>query len=58
MNCHSCTLNLSLFGGTEETIASLGLGRPNYCTIHNDTPQVRGMINTVKYLVKVEEVKS
>ncbi len=42
----------------KETIASLGLGRPNYCTIHNDTPQVRGMINTVKYLVKVEEVKS
>ena len=38
-------------------IEALGLGRPNWEKIHNDTPQIRGMINKVTHLVKVEEVK-
>jgi large subunit ribosomal protein L30 len=38
------------------TIKALGLGRPNYFVIKNDTPQIRGMINKVRHLVKVEEV--
>lgn len=38
------------------TIEALGLGRPNYVKIHNDTPQIRGMINKVTHLVKVEEI--
>lgn len=37
------------------TIEALGLGRPNYSTVKKDTPQIRGMINVVKHLVKVEE---
>lgn len=41
----------------KRTIEALGLGRPNYEKIHNDTPQIRGMINKVSHLVKVEEVK-
>lgn len=39
----------------KQTIEALGLGRPNYSTVKNDTPQIRGMINVVKHLVKVEE---
>ena len=39
------------------TIEALGLGRPNWEKVHNDTPQIRGMINKVKHLVKVEEIK-
>ncbi|MBU0474854.1 MAG: 50S ribosomal protein L30 [Bacteroidetes bacterium] len=39
------------------TIESLGLGRPNYNIIHNDTPQIRGMINKVSHLLKVEEIE-
>jgi large subunit ribosomal protein L30 len=39
------------------TIKALGLGRPNWEKTHNDTPQIRGMINKVKHLVKVEEIK-
>jgi large subunit ribosomal protein L30 len=38
------------------TIEALGLGRPNYSVVKRDTPQIRGMINAVKHLVKVEEV--
>ncbi|MBK7103970.1 MAG: 50S ribosomal protein L30 [Ignavibacteriae bacterium] len=38
------------------TIKALGLGRPNYSKIHNDTPQIRGMINKVHHLVKFEEI--
>jgi large subunit ribosomal protein L30 len=34
-------------------IASLGLGRINKVKEHNDTPQIRGMINKVKHLVEV-----
>ncbi|GMU85625.1 MAG: 50S ribosomal protein L30 [Ignavibacteriales bacterium] len=41
----------------KRTIVALGLGRPNYSKIVNDTPQIRGMINKVSHMVKVEEVK-
>ena len=41
----------------KRTIRALGLGRPNYFVVKNDTPQIRGMINRVRTLVKVEEVK-
>ena len=40
----------------KRTIEALGLGRPNYEKIHNDTPQIRGMIRVVNHLVTVEEV--
>ena len=39
------------------TIKALGLGRPNYSVVKKDTPQIRGMINRVRHLVVVEEVK-
>jgi len=39
------------------TIKALGLGRPNWEKIHNDTPQIRGMLNKVTHLVTVEEIK-
>ncbi|GAB1430070.1 50S ribosomal protein L30 [Ignavibacteria bacterium] len=38
------------------TIKALGLGRPNYSVEHQLTPQIAGMINTVKHLVKVEKL--
>ncbi|MFA3782849.1 50S ribosomal protein L30 [Melioribacteraceae bacterium 4301-Me] len=38
------------------TIEALGLGRPNYFVIKNDTPQIRGMIRKVSHLLKVEEI--
>ena len=40
----------------KRTVKALGLGRPNYVKIHNDTPQIRGMIRKVSHLVKVEEI--
>ncbi|MEK6649685.1 MAG: 50S ribosomal protein L30 [Bacteroidota bacterium] len=42
---------------TKRTIKALGLGRPRYSVVKTDTPQVRGMINVVRHLVTVEEVK-
>jgi len=39
------------------TVKALGLGRPNSEKIHTDTPQIRGMIEKVKHLLKVEEIK-
>lgn len=41
----------------KRTIEALGLGRPNYWVVKNDTPQIRGMISKVRHLVKVEDVK-
>mgnify|MGYP003541765155 FL=1 len=41
----------------KKIIEALGLGRPNWERLHNDTPQIRGMIRKVTHLVKVEEVK-
>ncbi|MCE1165789.1 MAG: 50S ribosomal protein L30 [Bacteroidetes bacterium] len=38
----------------KRTIEALGLGRPNYSVVKKDSPQIRGMIEKVKHLVKVE----
>jgi len=37
-----------------ETVRGLGLRKINHVVELTDTPQVRGMINTVHYLVHVE----
>lgn len=41
----------------KRTIKALGLGRPHYVAVHNDTPAIRGMIRAVQHLVVVEEAK-
>lgn len=38
------------------TIEALGLGRPNYFNVLPDNEQIRGMVNKVSHLVKVEKV--
>jgi len=50
----------SIIGRPEDqklTIEALGLGRPNWVRVHNDTPQIRGMIRKVTHMVKVEDYK-
>ncbi len=37
------------------TLMSLGLHRLNQSVVHNDCASLRGMINKVRHLVKVEE---
>jgi len=37
------------------SIAGLGLRRINHTVEVEDTPSIRGMVNQVSYLVKVEE---
>tara|TARA_Y100001970_G_C14098799_1_gene784272 strand:- start:512 stop:688 length:177 start_codon:yes stop_codon:yes gene_type:complete len=41
----------------KRTLVALGLKRINQSVEKQDSPQIRGMINRVDYLVKVEEVK-
>ena len=36
------------------TMEALGLRRMNHSVIHEDTPQIRGMLHQVHYLVRVE----
>ena len=53
------TLVKSLIGSKKDHIATanaLGLRKINKTVEHEDTPQIRGMINKVDYLLKVEEV--
>lgn len=38
----------------KRTLEALGLRRPNHSVIHNDTPQIRGMVAQVSYLIRVE----
>jgi large subunit ribosomal protein L30 len=38
------------------TIEALGLGKIRKSVIHDDTPQVRGMIQSVAHLVEWEEL--
>jgi large subunit ribosomal protein L30 len=39
------------------TIKALGLKRLHHSVVKKDTPQLRGMIRAVEFLVKVEEVQ-
>jgi large subunit ribosomal protein L30 len=41
----------------KRVIRALGLGKPGKSRVHNDNPCIRGMINKVAYLLKVEEVQ-
>jgi large subunit ribosomal protein L30 len=40
----------------KRTIKALGLGKIRRTVIHNDTPQIRGMVRAVAHLVAVEEL--
>lgn len=53
------TLTRSLIGRPEDqraTVKALGLRKTNSSVVQEDTPAVKGMINKVIHLVKVEEV--
>ncbi|MFH1372419.1 MAG: 50S ribosomal protein L30 [bacterium] len=41
----------------KRTIRALGLGKLHRTVVHNDTPQIRGMIRAVTHLIKVEEIE-
>ena len=43
--------------GHKRTVRALGLKRIRDSRVHEDTPQLRGMIHKVRHLVKVEEVE-
>ena len=52
------TLQKSLIGRKKDQIATahaLGLKKIRDVAVHNDTPQIRGMIKKVSHLVEVEE---
>ena len=52
-------LKRSLIGRREDhrrTVRALGLGKVNSEIIHDDTPQIRGMIHKISYLLEVEEL--
>ena len=39
------------------TLKALGLKRIRHTVVHEATPQIRGMVNKVRHLVTVEEMK-
>jgi len=41
----------------KRTIEALGLKRLHHTVIHNDTPQIRGMVRAVSHLVNCEKVE-
>jgi large subunit ribosomal protein L30 len=52
------TLKKSLIGRKKDHIATakaLGLSKIGKTMEHNDTPQIRGMIKKIEYLLQVEE---
>ena len=38
------------------TLRALGIRRMNHSVVHNDSPQIRGMIRAVGHLIDVEEI--
>ena len=45
-------------GSQKRTLTALGFHRLNQSVIHDDSAALRGMINKVRHLVKVEEASS
>jgi len=43
-------------GVQKRTVRALGIRRLHQEVVHNDTPQIRGMVNRVIHLVTVEEI--
>lgn len=41
-------------GNQRKIIESLGLRRLHHTVVHQDSPTIRGMVNKVSHLVKVE----
>ncbi len=39
------------------TIRTLGIRRLHHSVVHDDTPQIRGMVTKVRHLVRVEEIE-
>ena len=42
--------------GHKRTVRALGLKRIRDSRVHEDTPQIRGMVRKVQHLVRAEEV--
>lgn len=42
--------------GQKKTVRALGIRRLHQVVIHDDTPQIRGMIAKVSHLLEVEEI--
>ena len=52
------TLKSSIIGANKRqvaTVKALGLGKVNSTVVHEDTPQIRGMIAKVNHLVTFEQ---
>jgi large subunit ribosomal protein L30 len=45
-------------GDHKRTVRALGLKRIRDSRVHDDTPQIRGMLHKVRHLVRVEEVEA
>jgi len=43
--------------GHKRTVRALGLKRIRDSRVHEDTPQIRGMVQKVQHLVRAEEVE-
>lgn len=55
------TLVKSVIGRNEQqrkVVEALGLKKTNSFVIHEDTPAIRGMVNTINHLVQIEEVEA
>ena len=40
----------------KETVRALGIRKLYHSVVHEDTPQIRGMIEKVKHLLEVKEI--
>jgi len=41
----------------KKTIKALGLRKLHQIVVHEDTPQIRGMINSVQFMVDVKQIE-
>lgn len=57
----SITLKKSTIGRVPKhrsTVESLGLRKLNQTVVHEDRPEIRGMIKSIEYMLEVQEIEA
>ena len=52
-----CKSGIGRGSDQKATVAALGLRRLHQRVVHEDTPQIRGMIAKISHLIEVEEIE-
>ena len=58
LSISQCRSAIGKAKGQQDTIKALGIRRLHHVVVHEDSPQIRGMIRKVSHLLQVREIEN